>query len=365
LNNTLEILEFLFFFLFIGCDLRLENPLLNIRIKKNYNLNRNNELFLYSYGLSLNNMNYPVKNIGNSILKFLQFLRGKTRLFSNFFFKSFISFSFISLNIKFYNNPIIFLGHSTLNREDSISFLYSFIFFFKKKFNLSLFNLMINTLGVLSFSNVIYHNIQFLRKKKFNGLLYSISNDILPFSILDHLTIKIYQGFIKSNNKLYLNTDVILPSTAPYEMDNLFINLEGRYRFMKKHIKNFLAIYADWEIIDFLKIYNKKNNVLNFNFFNKFNFISKFFIKIIDYICGYFFTLEDFFINFFFFFGYKKKIINQNNDLFFILILNKIFVNKFFNTLFNRNINNYYCNDFFLRNSKVMSLSAIKTYSVF
>jgi hypothetical protein len=148
-------------------------------------------------------------------------------------------------------------------------------------------------------------------------------------------------------------------------MDNLFINLEGRYRFMKKHIKNFLAIYADWEIINFLKIYNKKKNILNFNSFNKFNFISKFFINIIDYISSFFFTLEDFFINFFFIFGYKKKIINQNNDLNFISILNKIFVNKYFNTLFNRNINNYYSNDFFLRNSKVMSLSAIKTYSIF
>jgi hypothetical protein len=131
----LESLEFLCFFLFVGCDLRLENPLLNIRIKKNYNVNKNNELFLYSYGLSLINMNYPIKNLGNSILKFLIFLKGKVRLFSNFFFKSFLSFSFISLNIKFYNKPIIFLGHAILNREDSISFLYSFIYFFKKKFN--------------------------------------------------------------------------------------------------------------------------------------------------------------------------------------------------------------------------------------
>jgi NADH-quinone oxidoreductase subunit G len=365
LNNTLEILEFLFFFLFVSCDLRLENPLLNIRIKKNYNLNKNNELFLYSYGLSLNNMNYPIKNIGNSILKFLQLLKGKTRLFSNFFFKSFLTFSFTSLNINMYNKPIIFLGHSILNRADSISFLYSFMFFFKKKFNFSLFNLMINTLGVLSFTNIIYNNIQFIRKKKFNGLLYNISNDILCFPILNNFTIKIYQGFIKSNSNLYLKADVILPSTAPYEMDNLFINLEGRYRFMKKHIKNFLAIYADWEIINFLKIYNKKKNILNFNSFNKFNFISKFFRNIIDYISSFFFTLEDFFINFFFIFGYKKKIINHNNDLNFIPILNKIFVNKYFNTLFNRNINNYYSNDFFLRNSKVMSLSAIKTYSIF
>jgi len=308
-------------------------------------------------------MNYPIKNLGNSIFKFLQFLKGKTRLFSNFFFKSFFSFSFTSLDIKLYNKPIIFLGHSILNREDSISFLYSFIFFFKNKFKFSILNLMINTLGILSFSNIIYNNISFFKKKIFNGLLYSISNDILPFFFLDKFTSIIYQGFIKSNSNLFLKADIILPSTAPYEMDNLFINLEGRYRFMKKHIKNFLAIYADWEIINFLKVYNKKKNILNFTYFYKKNYIFKFFIKIIDYICNFFFTLEDFFINFFFFFGYKKKYITQNNDL--SLFLNNFCVNKFFNTLFNRNINNYYSNDYFLRNSKVMSLSAIKTYTVF
>jgi hypothetical protein len=147
-------------------------------------------------------------------------------------------------------------------------------------------------------------------------------------------------------------------------MDGLFINLEGRYRFMKKHIKNFLAIYTDWEIINILKIYNKKNNILKYYFFYKYNLILQFFFKIIDYTCNFFFTLEDFFIQFFFFYGYKKKFMLQlyNNDLLFSKNLNYGFINKFYNTLFNRYINNYYSSDFFLRNSKIMSLSAIKTY---
>jgi NADH-quinone oxidoreductase subunit G len=368
LNNILESIEILSFFLFINCDLRLESPLLNVRIKKNYNMNRNNELFFYSYGLSLVNMNYPIKNLGNSIIKFLIFLKGKNRIFSNYFFKSFFSLSYIKgLNIKLYNKPIFFLGQSILNREDSISFLFSFICFFKNKFNWSIFNLIINNLGLLSYNTIIYNNINIKKKKIFNGLLYNISNDILPFFFLDKFAFIIYQGFIKSNANLFFKADIILPSTAPYEMDNLFINLEGRYRFMKKHIKNFLAIYSDWEIVNFLKIYNKKKNILNFAFFFKSNYIFQFFFKIINYICNFFFTLEDFFINFFFFYGYKKKniIFLQNNDLKFIKILDKFFNNKFFNTLFLRNINNYYANDFFLRNSKIMALSAIKTYIFF
>lgn len=368
LNNALESLEFLFFYLFLGCDLRLENPLLNIRIKKNYNINKNSELFLFSYGLSLNNMNYPIKNLGNSIFKFLIFLKGKTRIFSIFFYKSFFSFSYINLNIKLYNLPIFFGGHTILNREDSISFLYSFINYFKKKFNWNTFNLIVNNLGILSFNTIIYSNKNII-KKNFNGLLYSISNDLFPYFNLNinKFTFIIYQGFIKGNSDLFLKANIILPSTAPYEMDNLSINLEGRYRFMKKNIKNFVTIYTDWEIINFLKIYNKKKNILKFFFYYKFNYILKFFIKIINYFCNFFFSLDDFFYHFFFFYGYKKKYIKElnNNDLQFSNIIDSIFKSKFLNTLFYRIINNYYSNDFFLRNSKVMSLTAIKTYAKF
>jgi hypothetical protein len=108
---------------------------LNIRIKKNYNINKNNELFLFSYGLSLSNMNYPIKNLGNNIIKFLTFLKGKVRVFSTFFYKFFLSFSYVNMNIKLYNKPIFLGGHTILSREDSISFIYSFLNFFKKKFN--------------------------------------------------------------------------------------------------------------------------------------------------------------------------------------------------------------------------------------
>lgn len=365
INNRLENLEILNFFLFISCDLRLENPLLNIRIKKNYNLNKNNELFLFSYGLALNYLSYPIKNLGNSIIKFLNFLKGKIRTFSNIFFKSFLSFSFTNSLKKLYNKPIFFLGNSILNREDSCSFLYSFIFFLKKKFSWNAFNLVINNLGLLSYYTIIYNNLIYKKKtEQVNGLLYNISNDISYFNFINKFAFVIYQGFFKSNTQIYVRADIVLPSTAPYEMDGLFINLEGRYRFMKQHIKNSLAIYADWDIINLLRIYNKKKNILKFFFF-KYNLIICYFYKVINYTCNFFLTLEDFFINFFFYYGYKKKIIKKNNYITLFPLLYHYFVNKFLNTVFNRYINNYYSNDYFLKNSKIMSFCAIKTYNKF
>ena len=87
----------------------------------------------------------------------------------------------------------------------------------------------------------------------------------------------------------------------------------------------------------------------------------------IDYFCNFFFTLDDFYINFFYFYGYKNRstIELYKNDLEFSKILDHFYIYKFFNTLFYRIVNNYYFSDFFLRNSKVMSLTALSMYSKF
>ena len=52
----------------IGTDLRKELPILNLRLRKNYIQNKNINIF--SFGLSLNHVTYPVTNIGSSIKTF-------------------------------------------------------------------------------------------------------------------------------------------------------------------------------------------------------------------------------------------------------------------------------------------------------
>jgi len=107
----------------------LESPLLNIRVKKNYNLNKNNELFLYSYGLSLNYSTYPIKNLGNTIFKFISFLEGKQRFSCDFFFKNFNTFNFLNINYNYYNNPIFFVGIQLLTELiQKVFYLLLFIF---------------------------------------------------------------------------------------------------------------------------------------------------------------------------------------------------------------------------------------------
>lgn len=225
------------FYLLIACDLRLESPLLNIRIKKNYNLNKNNELYIYSYGLSLKFSTFPIKNISNCILKFLFFLEGRQRFLCDFFLKSFFSFNYLSQKFNFFYKTIFFFGNSIINRVDAKSFLISYFFFLKKKFNIISFNLINNYLGYYSYNNICYNNEIFkLDSVNLLYLLNSETNEIKSNFI-------IYQGFLK--NDLYYKSDLILSSSAPYEYDALYINLEGRYRFLKQAVKSFMHIYND------------------------------------------------------------------------------------------------------------------------
>jgi len=360
LNKALGQLEFINFFLFVSCDMRLESPLLNIRLKKNYNINKNNELFFFSYGISLNYSTYPVKNLGNSIVKFILFLEGKQRFFCDFFFKEFKTFSFLSFsNVFFYQKPIFFLGNSILQRNDSKNFILSFIFLLKNKFNWSSFNFINSYLGYFSYSNILYNKFYNL-KNNYTGFLYLISNELNNLVNIDKTKLFIlYQGFIKNFN---LDVNLILPVTAPYEMNCLFINLEGRFRYLKQILKSDINLYSDWEVLSLINLYNKKNNNLIFYNFVKFYKIIKYFIKFISYFCNFFLSISKFYIEFFYYYGYLVKF-NRNNIIF--IKLNIFYNLKFMNNIFSRFINNYYSVDFFLKNSKVMSFSALYKNKIF
>lgn len=357
LNHLIEDIELINFYLFISCDLRLESPLLNIRIKKNYNLNKNNELFLFSFGLALNNSTYPIKNLGNSINKFISFLEGKQRFSCDFFFKNFYTFKYLNVDYKVYNNPAFFLGNSIINRKDSKSFLSSFVYFLKNKFKFLTFNLISSFLGFYSYSNLI--GDIFINEKNI-GFLYNFSDNTLNKE-LNNDYFFVYQGFIK--NSVYFDSNLILPSNAIYEFDSVFINLEGRYRFAKQSIKSFSGIYSDWEIINLLNLFNKKKNLLKIFYFSNFYKILKYLIKVLNYYCNFFLSSNFFNYELFYQTAYtNKKVLNKKyNDYIFY----SFGFNKFQNTLFNTFINNYYASDFYVKNSKVMSFCALKKYRVF
>ncbi|RYE13131.1 MAG: hypothetical protein EOP34_09480, partial [Rickettsiales bacterium] len=79
--------------LLINTNLRVENPLLNSRLRKNY---LNNKGVIYSFGNGLTYSTYPVINIGNSLKSLMLFLQGKYYYFNKLFFHSFYNMSYIN-----------------------------------------------------------------------------------------------------------------------------------------------------------------------------------------------------------------------------------------------------------------------------
>ena len=49
---------------------------------------------------------------------------------------------------------------------------------------------------------------------------------------------------IKENNN-YNNCNIILPSAAPYEMDMLVLNLEGRYKLIKQNLQSSIGLFTN------------------------------------------------------------------------------------------------------------------------
>ena len=86
LHQSLSELEKLTFILFLSINLRLESPLLNSRIRKNYMLN-SNSLLLFSIGISLKYLTYPIRNLGNNIKTFLLFIQENHVFFVIYFLK--------------------------------------------------------------------------------------------------------------------------------------------------------------------------------------------------------------------------------------------------------------------------------------
>jgi len=133
LNTTIASIEVATIVLLLGTNLRTEAPLLNSRLRKNYLL-VGKQLEVYSIGLSLNYLTFPVKNFGNSFFYLRNFFEGRCIMFKNILFRDFVNGSFLNLKVESNLLPKIFIGVSLLKRLDSFSILNSCLFLIKNNF---------------------------------------------------------------------------------------------------------------------------------------------------------------------------------------------------------------------------------------
>jgi hypothetical protein len=349
LNNTIKNLNYITEIFLIGCNPRIELPILNSNIRKSY-LN-NLDFKIYTIGLGVNYITYPILNIGSSIKKLYKFFYSIDIINKYFLFDNY--YNIYLFNKYFLINTTFIIGSSSLVRLDFQNILNSLMYFFKN-FNISLNNLNIlnRHLGRLSFyeSNLYYNikNKSNFYTKKLDSFNYLLGLDYIPLEIKNKNNINIYQGFFYIS-KIFEYINLVLPSTIYIEESSIYINLEGRLRYTNLIIKSFKNIISDINIIESLNILKKHLIIKNFSIFNNFFFILNKFNKIYNFYFQY--------LNF-----YKKKIENYKNLNYKNLnFYNLNFYNlNFYNSIFYKIIYNYYSSDIYSKNSKILTIMSNK-----
>lgn len=350
-------------YVFIGINLRLESPILNIKLrKKNFNEN----LIYCNIGSSFND-NLNILSLGISIKNLLKFLKGK--LTFNINIGKLIKKNFNKNNLNSFF--MFFLGNNIICQKDSI-FIHKILLNNIK--NLNLFNILkynnnkkyiiweyINIFkDYIFFSkksiemnlNVIYLNLFSI---VYNEIIVEKIHNNLNFKLLDIIYILNGNFFLeKKDNKFIifqghhidiklLNVDLILPNVTFLEKMSKFLNIEGNLLKTNKVVTKPNLSKNDWAILNALYLYSIKflNKIYNFSIKKKiFNFLNsnRFYIhlnslnKLINYMKKY--SVNYFFSEISKYNLYKNKlecIFNKKYIQPIIKIFNKIIINYHYN----------------------------------
>lgn len=292
----------------------------------------------------------------------------------DFVISDFVNFNFLNYN-NYFSKPLVLVGNSILVRNDSNFIISSLYFFINKIFNIKNINWKPLAIVPLYLGRISAFELGFLpgvnslftfSKSNLLSLFYLCGVD--SYNNINDNAFIIYQGSLKTNTSLFNKANLIFPVSTYVERSSTYLNLEGRIRFTKKVITPFKFVFSDFDIVralffvrkrffinnfskinDFYKTMSNFGNIINYNIYLSSHFDS--FNTRLQYISGLNITklnkfdvdsISPFYLNLF---------SSSNNKFFFI------------NSLLARSVNNYYSSDFFVKNSRIMSMCALKTFS--
>ncbi len=326
---------------------RLEMPLFNLRLRKNFN---ENKLFIGVFGY-VTNLTYFVYDCGNNLKDLVKFVHGK---------------HLVCRKVILLNNPIFLFGSNFIN-----SFIKEFKFFFinftqiskfLKPLNLFSFyynfKIILTKSGLLNFISL--KNLGFC--KNFALVNFLINSDIFLISSNAKLFLKNYYIYIGSNGNSDADySDLVLPSNNFVESSELFLNLEGKLQSTQYVIKSPNKNRQNWRIIYDLYFYILKNFFLNINikflfydFNSNFLFLRNFRNNKLDKFLNLDFLRKLIFLYF--------NSLNKNLNFYFPFFYFYNFFNSFylFNNIFIVNNFNFYKSDPITRSSKFMNLGFLE-----
>jgi len=349
LNQTIKNICFLNNILFIGCNPRLEAPLLNTNYRKAYN--NNNNIKIYSIGLALNYATYPIINLGSSIKYLNKFFLGSTLVTKYFLFDNYYNLSYF--NIKNMININVFLGNSILVRFDFMNVFNSLIYVMSKlHLNWKNLNVIQRNLGRITGSELnLLSKINVIQKNKFNSFNHLLGIDKMITGLTLKNNFNVYQGSFYLSN-IFNSINIILPVSIYTESNESYINLEGRFRQTNKVITPFKFIFSDLDIIKSFSILLKFIYKENFSIIEKFYYIFDYLKNIINYFKINLNNYKQEIL----FYELNKFIREQINSIYSLNIYNS----KISNSLITKTIFNYYNSDVFSKKSKVMIIASNK-----
>jgi hypothetical protein len=359
--SSFEVASFVFLFF---SNLRFEYPLLNSRLRKNflYNL-ENSSFFVFCFGFFNDYLTFPVKSFGNSLKCVVDFFYGKLRFFIDLFLNKFIGFSFFDLSFKYFFKPLVLVGSSIYSKVDFFSYFFYIIDFFKFAFPIKSNWVWLGFLP-LSLGKISAQEVFFGGNFKRNALIsfnYLCGCDSFNF-LNNNNGFVVYQGFFKNNSFFFNNLNLIFPVSIYVEQVSTYLNMEGRFRTTRQVVSSF--IHSDWEVVQILNFFSKSiaSSSISF-FFNVLFDLNFFFYNFVNYNCV-FFNSKMFLNRLFLVSAFKSCEILCNVSLIipFFYVYNFFFF-KFVNTIFFRLVNNYYDVDSYSKNSKILSLNSLKTFS--
>ena len=253
-----EIKKYKNIFLF-GLNLRLENPILNIKFKFFVD-----NLYLNLFNMSTSfNINYFSYNFNNNIIDFLNILYGKSFLNNLIFSSKKNLFIFGENFLNVFKNNFVF-SDFFYYLKDKVNFVflnYNYLNIINNDINLeyTINNFMDNTFKFLNYINQVIYSINI------NSFFFNFKQD----------NIYIYQGH--HNIKNIKDFDILLPTLTYVEKkSNWYLNFFGLIQSVNSCLKNINKnIKTDYAIF-----YNLFINLLNLNIDNysiessKYNFLS-------------------------------------------------------------------------------------------
>jgi NADH dehydrogenase (ubiquinone) Fe-S protein 1 len=338
LNISPGFLEKIDLCIFIGINIRLELPLLNLRIRKAFLYNN---ALIISFGF-LTNLTYQYFQQGNNLNFLFKFLHGKS-----YACKCLIESNF----------PVIFLGSSFLSTVSE----YFFLDLFK---NLNKYSNLITQTGWCGL-NLLDSRISSVASKELGlgsqfsfgevpcfAYFYGIDNLLNFNSFLNFFSFKIFHGHSGDINAL--NSDAVFPGLTFVEKENVYMTLEGRVQKTKFLLVGPTLSMIDWKIISSFRLFYFLDTERDFSFYHS-PYGNEFFT--IDNVRERLFQYSPSF-------NIPEQIFSENSYTYSQLV-SPFSILKFFriifysyNFLFSANSQNFFFNNILTQNSKIMSICA-------